>query len=242
MSAEECLVCQAPLEYLERQEEMECYYCHEKFWSNSRCVNGHYVCDGCHEKIGLRVIRQYCLKTESKNPVAIMQDLIQSPHIHMHGPEHHVLVGSALLAAYRNAGGKIDLPQALEEMERRGGQVPGGVCGLWGACGAGISAGIFISLATGATPLSGESWGQSNRTTARCLEAIGKIGGPRCCKRDSYTAILQAVDCAAELGLARMEKPQKICCDMSARNNHCIGTRCPYHPPAPTETSAPAGK
>ena len=32
MSAEECLICQAPLEYLERQEEMECYYCRKKFW------------------------------------------------------------------------------------------------------------------------------------------------------------------------------------------------------------------
>lgn len=228
MGAEECLVCQAPLEYLEQQQQMECYYCHQKFWSNSRCVNGHYVCDSCHEAIGLRVIRKHCLETTSKNPVLIMQQLIQSPHIHMHGPEHHVLVGSALLAAYHNAGGQLDLPQALEEMERRGSQVPGGVCGLWGACGAGISAGIFVSLVTGSTPLGGENWGQSNRMTARCLEAIGQIGGPRCCKRDSYTAILQAVDYIAELGLARMEKPERLVCGMSARNNQCIGQRCPY--------------
>jgi hypothetical protein len=158
-----------------------------------------------------------------------MQELIRSPHIHMHGPEHHVLVGSALLAAYHNAGGTIDLPQALEEMERRGSQVPGGVCGLWGACGAGVSAGIFVSIITGATPLAGENWGQSNRATARCLEAIGKIGGPRCCKRDSYTALLQTIEYTAELGLAQMEKPEKICCDMSERNNQCIQERCPYY-------------
>ena len=51
----------------------------------------------------------------------------------MHGPEHHVMVGSALLAAYKNAGGEIDLPEALLEMMNRGKAVPGGVCGFWGA-------------------------------------------------------------------------------------------------------------
>ena len=38
----------------------------------------------------------------------------------MHGPEHHVMVGSALLVAYKNAGGEIDLPEALLEMMNRG--------------------------------------------------------------------------------------------------------------------------
>ena len=34
-----CLVCGAPLEYLQSQIEMECTYCHKKFMSNARCVN-----------------------------------------------------------------------------------------------------------------------------------------------------------------------------------------------------------
>ena len=56
---EECLICRAPLEYLEKDELMECAICH------------------------------------------------------MHGPEHHVMVGAALLTAYKNAGGKIDLEPCL---------------------------------------------------------------------------------------------------------------------------------
>ena len=43
----------------------------------------------------------------------------------MHGPEHHVLVGSALLTAYKNCGGDLDLNEALSLMEERGKQVPG---------------------------------------------------------------------------------------------------------------------
>ena len=41
---EECLVCKAPLEYLENSEPMECAICHKKESSRSRCVNGHYIC------------------------------------------------------------------------------------------------------------------------------------------------------------------------------------------------------
>ena len=230
MSAEECLVCGAPLEYLEQPEQMTCHFCGKQEWSHARCVQGHYICDACHEKIGLRVIRKVCLETKSRDPIAIFQQVIRSPHIHMHGPEHHVLVGAALLAAYHNAGGQLDLEQALEEMERRGAQVPGGVCGLWGACGAGISTGIFLSIATKATPLSGQSWGWSNQLTAKSLAAIGATGGPRCCKRDSYTALLQAVEFTAQQGLAQMERPQQIQCVDFGRNNQCLGAKCPYFP------------
>ena len=79
------------------------------------------------------------------------------PSCHMHGPEHHTMVGSALLAAYQNAGGNIDLKTALYEMQKRGKQVPGGACGFWGACGAGISAGMYISIALKSTPLAKEA-------------------------------------------------------------------------------------
>ena len=77
--------------------------------------------------MGLRVIEDICRHTDSKDPVAIMKKIILSPYIYMHGPEHHVLVGSALLAAYKNAGGELDLDAALEEMRNRGAQVPGGI-------------------------------------------------------------------------------------------------------------------
>ena len=116
-----------------------------------------------------------------------MMDL---PFCHMHGPEHHVMVGAALLTAYKNAGGQLDLEKALGEMYSRGKEVPGGACGFWGACGAGISAGQFLSIATASTPLSVEPWSLSNQMTARALDQIGKAGGPRCCKRDSFLAIL----------------------------------------------------
>ena len=48
MSNEECLICGAPLEYLEQDTLMECVVCHKKEPSKTRCVKGHYVCSNCH--------------------------------------------------------------------------------------------------------------------------------------------------------------------------------------------------
>ena len=190
---EECLICGAPLEYLETDVQMQCEICRKKELAKTRCVNGHYVCSDCH----------------------------------MHGPEHHVMVGAALLTAYHNAGGDIDLSDALMEMLRRGKSVPGGACGFWGACGAGISTGMFVSIISGSTPLTDEPFALSHKMTAAALGQIGEIGGPRCCKRDSFLSILTAIDFVKEhFGIA-LQKPEVVC-RYAAQNNQCIGKRCPF--------------
>ncbi len=224
---EECLICKAPLVYLDREKTMECVICHKKEPSNTQCSEGHYVCNECHMN-GLDMIIEVCLNSDSRDPIAIFEELVALPFCHMHGPEHHTIVGSTLLTAYYNAGGKIELMPALVEMQSRGGRVPGGTCGFWGACGAAISAGMFVSIITQATPLSTEAWGLANTMTSRALARIGAIGGPRCCKRNSYTAILEAVSLVKdELGI-EMELTRPSCKRMM-KNNQCLQTRCPYH-------------
>ncbi len=223
---EECLICKAPLEYLETDTTMECVICHKKEASKTRCVNGHYVCSACHTQ-GMDGIFSICLHATAKNPITILENMMSMDFCHMHGPEHHVMVGSALLTAYKNAGGEIELEPALQEMYARAKQVPGGACGFWGACGAGISTGMYLSIVTKATPLAKEAWGLSNQMTARALDAIGKNGGPRCCKRDSYLAIMEAVSFTAEKLGVQMELTP-ITCTRSKKNNQCIQSQCPF--------------
>ena len=223
---DECLICGAPLIYLKHDQQMECAVCHQKEKSKTVCEKSHYVCDACHTQ-GMDSIMGICLAQTSKDPIVIVRELMAQPFCHMHGPEHHVMVGSALLTAYRNAGGEIDLMGALAEMQARGRRVPGGVCGFWGACGAGISAGMFVSIVTGSTPLAAEAWGLSNRMTSAALDAIGEVGGPRCCKRDSYLAIMRAVAFAEEHLGVKMELGEIVCIH-SSRNNQCIRERCPF--------------
>ena len=87
-----------------------------------------------------------------------------------------------------------------------------------------------LGLATGSTPLSGPAGGLANQTTAEALRRIGAIGGPRCCKRDSFLAIGAAVDlCAARLGV-EMDRPDRLVCLFYHRNPECLDTRCPFNP------------
>lgn len=223
---DECLVCKAPLEYLNEDIIMECALCHKSENSKTRCINGHYICNQCHTQ-GIDVIFGLCLKEPSKNPVEIINKMMKQPFCHMHGPEHHIMVGMALLTAYKNAGGEIELEKALHEMMNRGKAVPGGACGFWGACGAGISSGMFVSIISGSTPLGTENFALSHRMTARSLSAVGETGGPRCCKRDSYLSILNAIDFVSENFGVQMEKSE-IICEFSAKNSQCIGKRCPF--------------
>lgn len=224
---EECLVCKEPLEYLKTDELMECAICHKKELSKTRCTKGHYICNECHIS-GVDTIIDICLGEKSQNPFTIIEKMMSQPFCHMHGPEHHVMVGAALLTAYKNAGGEIDLPSALLEIMNRGKSVPGGACGFWGACGAGISTGMFISIVTKSTPLETETFGQANQMTAKALAAIGRIGGPRCCKRDAYLSLLSAIAFVKETMHIELEKSQVIC-TRSAQNNQCIKERCPFY-------------
>lgn len=137
------------------------------------------------------------------------------------------MVGAALLTAYRNAGGEIDLKNALDLMMSRGRQVPGGVCGFWGSCGAAVSTGIFMSILTGATPLAKEEWAHANRMTSRSLAAEAEIGGPRCCKRNSYLSIIEAVKYVKEYFGVEMELGE-IKCVHIGKNNQCMGKNCPF--------------
>ena len=227
---EACLICGAPLIYLMRTCGRTCAVCGGTFPSNACCERGHFVCDGCHMQRALEEAMSVCLDESSLDPIAILKTLMGDPCVHMHGPEHHALVGAALLTAYRNSGGSLDLAAALREMAARAGRIPGGSCGLWGCCGAAVSAGVFLSIVTQTTPLSRESWGLCNRMSARALAAVGEIGGPRCCKRTSFLAAAEAAGFVREhLGI-EMRLPEPIVCTFSAQNRQCLGRACPFSP------------
>ncbi len=223
-----CLVCGKPLVYFDSERKLTCSFCGGEFASYASCEDGHFVCDECHAKEGVRRIIAFCKTSTSRDPIAIMQALMDDPYVYMHGPEHHVMVGAALLTAYHNSGGKLELDKALEEMQARGGKYPGGSCGFWGCCGAAVSTGMFMSIVLGTTPLSGKSWGLCNQMSSEALAAIAALGGPRCCKRNSFTAAKAAVRFVKKKLEISMQLPERIPCSHSPENRECLKTRCPY--------------
>lgn len=170
-----------------------------------------------------------CLQESSKNPVEIFKRIANQDFIRIHGPEHHVLDGAALLTAFYNAGGKIDLSKSLNELVKRGSQMPGATCGLWGVCGAVNSIGAALSIIDGTGPLSEDaSWGNHMRLTSKALGRLAEVGGPRCCKRDAFLALQEAVDFINDNYGVELER-STIKCSYSGRNEQCIKTRCSFY-------------
>lgn len=226
-----CLICGASLKYQDTAEEMQCAVCGSVFFGNARCENGHYICDACHAAPAESAVRVVALNTQSKNPIEIAQQMMASPAVHMHGPEHHFLVSAALLAAYKNSGGEVDMHTALNAVISRGKLVPGGFCGIAGNCGAAVSAGIFLSVIRKTTPLSEENWAAGMQMTAACLNAVAEHGGPRCCKRDSFAALTQACMFLKKEESILLEVSDSIICRHSSENRECLKAGCPYYSP-----------
>ena len=224
-----CVVCGEPILYKPAPETAVCSVCGMEFICEGSCANGHSVCKDCYDNQAVNVIKTTCLDSKSKNPYDLAIAIMKNPAVRMHDVKHHILVGASLLAAYNNAGGSIDLSSCLDEMEKRGNQVPPGACGYLGSCGAAVSCGAFYSIVSKSTPYSEEPWGLVNTLTGMCLIEIGKLGGPRCCKRDSFIALNTAIDFVSSALGIQMEKPDKLICDFSERNKECIKEKCPYY-------------
>lgn len=225
-----CLICGKSLEYFKLAKELKCEICGLSFESNTSCENQHFICDACHSKTAYKHITEIATTTKEKNPIAIAMNMMKIPFINMHGPEHHYLIVAALLAAFKNASGKIHLDESLKKARQRSKSVPGGICGMWGCCGAGIGAGIFTSIVTEATPLSVKEWGLSNLMTSESLLEISKNGGPRCCKRNTLLSVEKAIEFTDRYLNVRMEKPQKIKCPFFQSNPTCKKDACIYYP------------
>ena len=226
-----CLLCGLELVYDVAATPAVCATCGAEQPSPVRCRDGHFVCDACHAGSAKDVIERACRAATGRDPVALATRLMRHPAVKMHGPEHHFLVPATLLTAWSIATGGADRAALLAEARRRSDTVVGGSCGFHGACGSGIGVGIFASLATGATPRSGASWGQANRATGRTLQLIGDVGGPRCCKRTTWLALLGGIRFAREeLGVALEGRGPR--CEFHAKNADCLERTCPFYPSA----------
>jgi uncharacterized protein len=224
-----CLGCGADLVYLLKAQPMVCAGCGASHPSRARCERGHFYCDRCHSGSAEDAILQVCLSSREQDPLALALAAMRHPKVKMHGPEHHFLAPAVLLAAWCNLSGqperKADL---LAEARRRSEPVLGGFCGFQGACGAGVGVGIFVSIASGGSPLKGRERGMSIRATSDALKVIGNTDAPRCCKRDIFLGLMSAARFARK-NLGIDFPTSKIRCEFSDMNRECIGSECPFH-------------
>jgi hypothetical protein len=227
-SVNNCGVCARPLVYATESVIKNCDICGKEEKTNIYCPEGHYICDACHSKAAIEVLKQVLAATKSTDPAEIIEQVMAHPSVPMHGPEHHAIVPSAIIAAVRNTGYPVPAG-AIEKAIERASKVPGGWCGLYGDCGAAVGVGIAVSILTNATPLTGKertlALGGTSFALSRMLDSQ-----PRCCKRASRTAVDAAVDYLNDKLGIRLEKSKGVSCTYTVRNQQCAKQECPYYP------------
>lgn len=163
------------------------------------------------------------------NPVQIFQSIANKDYISIHGPEHHILDGASILVAFKNAGGNLNLDEALDKLMFEGLRMPGAMCGLWGICGAITSVGAALSIIDGTGPLSTDgTWGNHMQFASDAIGELGKINGPRCCKRDAMIAFKNGIDYINHHYGVTLEYEDRKC-EFYHRNDQCIKEKCPFY-------------
>ncbi len=220
--------CQCGEEFRRIEDTMHvCSVCGKDTKVVYACPNGHSMCAECVEPIIRRKVKEICKSSTSRNPRTILDSLLSCDIISERKLRFHLITAPALVAAYRNSGGEIDMDEALDEVMRRGSLIPPKACGHAGNCGSATSAGIFFSVVAGTHPLKEENWGQVHMLTGKCLMDLGSIGGPRCCNRGVNIAMRNAVGTVKDALGVEMEWIDVKCHGFG--NDVCIGSRCPYN-------------
>jgi len=226
-----CLVCGRDLTYQTTQKSRECFVCHRMRPSNAQCTDGHFVCDRCHSLSANDLVEETCINSRLTSPLELARIVMNSEKVPMHGPEHHFIVPAVLLAAYYNMKGDAEEKRKkIREARARSSNILGGFCGFYGDCGAAVGTGIFMSLVTGATPLSKGEWRLSNMLTANSLLSVANHGGPRCCKRNTFLSIIEAIDFSKKNLHIAMDTDKDLKCDYSPLNAECLKNGCPFYP------------
>lgn len=182
-----------------------------------------------------QIIAEICIgnfsSSEYKNPTEIASEIMKHPEFPMHDYSHHYLVPAVLLTAFRKkeAVGTEHFNEDLQTIKKRAQSVLPAYCGTHGACGAAVGVGIFFSVITGTTPLSKETWSLCNRATAEALKEMADIGGPRCCKRNSFVALKYAARTVRQEFGSDLSCPEETECTFSKYNLECLKDDCPFY-------------
>jgi hypothetical protein len=220
-----CPLCGAELQ--EKRRMQTCSYCGALEECDWFCPDDHFICEECRTAQPVEIVERVCRVTTSPDPVWIANLIMRHPLFSESGPEHHLLVAPAILAALRNQGQRVKRSAVRAALGRMK-DIPVGVCGTRGDCGACVGLGCAVSLLTRATFRSDRERSLALLGTARALVCVAELGGPRCCKQSVYATLQTAGEfLSSRLGIA-CAVPDVIGCPFSRLAEECKRERCGY--------------
>ncbi len=225
-----CILCGDELFTLPKEIEVRCDFCGKIGFASHQCGNSHYICNECFSMSPVEYVKIACLKYKGIDPNALAVEIMNTPTIRMHGPEHHFILPAVLLTCIYNLKGKADeLKEKLDSLEiRTNSETPDHCEYNIGNCGAAIGSGVFLSVFLDRKIEDEDEWSLSNQLVSESIKRIAELGGPRCCKRDTYISIQTAIEFlknkfSIELPLSDAK------CTFSLRNKSCKHEDCIFY-------------
>jgi len=232
VKTENCMVCGSTLLYLEEVREVICNFCGKKEVAYICCPVGHYICEQCHGKGALDVIKGFVLATKEEDPFSIAEVLMTHPELPFLGCEHASIAAGAFLAALRNTGRiQVSDEKISSTLMRVQKQSIAGYCALNGCCGIVVGIGAVFGTIMGATCPKDRESAITMHAFTRVAEAIANDVGPMCCKSFVRTALGVGYNLAKEYLNIELPIHRNIDCLYSEQNPHgCRQSKCLYFP------------
>ena len=230
-----CEICGKDLVYAlstKERKDFTCEFCGKVFNANTFCEDFHYICDNCHQSGAMEIIENITETTEIKDPFILAEKIMRHPKFKMYGPEHHVLTPAVILTTMKNnnikkPNGELITLFDIKEGIRRASKLPGGWCGFYGTCGAGMGSGITISIFTGATPAKARERTLANQMTSISLSKIAD-NLEHCCKRSVKISICETLNFLEEKFDIKMNYQSKSCYFLNS-NPKCEKENCLFY-------------
>lgn len=224
------MVCGETLQYHANSVPVSCSYCKREEQCHITCINGHYVCEQCHNHDAMQLIEDIIFTTDSANPNEIAELAMSFAGLPMLGCQHAYIAGGALMAAIKNEGTVTVTNDDIKEIfDRTRKQAHGGYCGLTGVCGIAPAIGACFSMLTGAKCGSDSEQRNTMEAVSRVTRVITDLTGPSCCKAYVRASLAVAEEFAQEIFALNLPKALEVSCRYSAKHPHvCRQKKCPF--------------
>ncbi len=231
---EHCVICGSPVESLPQADALVCIYCGASEQGQARCPKGHYVCEACHGRHAMQMIKSTVFSTALRSPHEIAELMMRHPGLPMLGCEHAFVAAGAFMAALKNSPygrGTITNGEIHEVFTRTAKQAVSGYCGMTGVCGIVPAVGACFSLFLGSRCGADNEQRITMEAGIRIFQAIAGLTGPSCCKAYVRSALTETVALFGERFGIVFEQPEGavVCRHIDKHPHGCRESRCPYY-------------
>ena len=223
-----CSFCSEPLKLLKNAISARCMMCGERGRTRTWCKNGHFVCEECRGGEVMQVVEGLLELERTIDPAENFLMMRNSHDFPMHGPEHHVLVAASFLLTYYDQYQEPSWDVILDTLQSAATQLPGGSCGFWGACSAGLAIGMTYCAILDSDPTNPEPRSIAHQAVSKILARISEFKAARCCRRECLLSIQVGCELSAELLPHSLTTTIKAECEQAQENYECTGNLCPF--------------